>query len=59
METQFIGTPQQNKFEGIINCKAQKSIYNSSYVINPWQGKMDHLRDYIAEKGMLDPGPGG
>jgi hypothetical protein len=23
--------------------------------IKPWQGKMNHPRDYIAENGMLEP----
>jgi hypothetical protein len=26
--------------------------------VKPWQGKTNQLRDYIAENGMLEPGPG-
>jgi hypothetical protein len=32
---------------------------SSSCARKPWQGKMDHPRDCIAEKGMPEPGPGG
>jgi hypothetical protein len=32
---------------------------SSSCVRKPWQGKMDHPRDCITEKGMPEPGPGG
>ena len=33
--------------------------YKYSFVRMPSLGKMDRLRDYIAEKGMPEPGPGG
>jgi hypothetical protein len=32
---------------------------SSSYARKPWQGKMDHPRDYIAEKGMHESRPRG
>jgi hypothetical protein len=34
-------------------------VGSSSYVRKPCQGKMDHSRDCIAEKGIPEPGPGG
>jgi hypothetical protein len=34
-------------------------VGTSSCARKPWQGKMDHPRDCIEEKGMLEPRHGG
>jgi hypothetical protein len=56
------GTQQREPRESLrdaLTVRLNEVSENYSCVRNPWQGKMDHPRNCIAEKGMLEPGPGG